>query len=130
MDLTTYLENKIIDHVFRNTALTSPAAVYLALWNGDPGEAGTGGTEVTTTVRTAGRLEIEFDAPSSGVTQNTNEESFGASEGATTITHIAIMDAQSGGNMLINGALTGGSQSVAAGNEVKVNVGECDITFD
>ena len=130
MDMTTYLENALVNHVVRNTAYTSPAAVYLALWNGDPGDAGSGGTEVTTTIRAAGRLAVAFDAPSSGVTQNTAEEDFGSADAGATVSYVAIMDAQSGGNMLFNGAITGGAQTISAGNGVSVAVGNLTITLD
>ena len=90
----------------------------------------TGGTEVTTTIRAAGRLAVAFDAPSGGVTQNTAELDFGDAAGAATVSYVAIMDAASGGNMLARSAITGGSQSVAAGNGVKVNATELTITLD
>ena len=31
MSLSNYLENKILDHVFRNTSYTSPTTVYVSL---------------------------------------------------------------------------------------------------
>lgn len=44
--LSNYLENKLIDHVLRNTAYTPPATVYLALYTTDPTDADSG-TEVS-----------------------------------------------------------------------------------
>lgn len=35
-----YLENKVLDHVFGNTALVSPTTVYLALFTANPTDAG------------------------------------------------------------------------------------------
>lgn len=47
MAMTDYLESAIGNHVLRNTALTSPVTVYLALWIGDPTDTEAGGAEVT-----------------------------------------------------------------------------------
>jgi len=41
-----YLENKVLDHVLRNTSYTPPATVYLGLFTANPTDAG-GGTEVS-----------------------------------------------------------------------------------
>lgn len=41
-----YLENKVLDHVYRNVAYTAPTGTYLALYTVAPTDAG-GGTEVT-----------------------------------------------------------------------------------
>jgi len=96
-EFSDYAENAIINHLFRNTTLTSPTTVYLALFTAFT----EGGTQTEVTGGGYARTAIEFDAPSGGVTQNTNLESFTAS-GANfgTVTHIAIMDASSGGNVL------------------------------
>ena len=123
-----YLEAAILNHVFRNTALTSPAAVYLALFNGDPTDAGTGGTEVTTTIRAAGRLAITFGAPSGGVIANTAEVDFGTADAGATVSHIGIYDAASAGNLLTHAAITGGSQTVNTGNPVSVAIGDLTVT--
>lgn len=129
-DMTSYMENALINATLRNTSYTTPTTVYVALWNGDPGEAGSGGTEVTTTIRVAGRVAVTFDVPVDGVTANTALVDFGDAAGAATISHFAIMDAASAGNMLFKTAITGGSQSVSAGNGVSFAAGEIDVTFD
>src|SRR5262245_10711430 len=41
-----YLENLVIDHLFRTRTWTKPAALYVALFTAAPTDAG-GGTEVT-----------------------------------------------------------------------------------
>lgn len=65
-DASNYLEDAIIDHVFRNTALTSPTTVYVALFTAvSDAEAGTG-TEVSGGAYA--RQAVTFAAPSNGVT--------------------------------------------------------------
>ena len=41
-----YLENKLIDHLFRAGTFAKPTALWVALFTGAPGDAG-GGTEVS-----------------------------------------------------------------------------------
>lgn len=97
-DHTTYLKNKILDHVYRNVSYTPPAAVYMGLFTAAPSDAG-GGTEVSG--GGYARQAITFGAASSGVIANTAAIDFSAS-GANfgTITHIGIFDASTAGNLL------------------------------
>ena len=44
--LSDYLENKLIDHVFRGTAYTAPGTVYVALFTSACSDSA-GGTEVS-----------------------------------------------------------------------------------
>ena len=124
-----YLEAAVLNHVFRNTALTSPTTVYVGLWNGDPTDTGLGGTEVTTTIDATGRKAATFGAPSGGVIASTADVDFGAADAGATITHFAIMDAASAGNMLAHGALVGGSQTISTGNDVKFATGNLTVTL-
>ena len=95
---TTYLEDAIVNHVLRNTALTSPTNVYLALFSVAPSEAG-GGTELTG--NGYARQAITFGAPADGVVTNSGAVTFTASGGAwSAVAGIAICDAVSAGNQL------------------------------
>jgi len=124
-----YLENAVLNHVFRNTALSSPAAVYVGLFNGDPTDAGTGGTEVTTTIDATGRKEATFGAPSDGVITTSADVDFGDADGDATVSHFGIFDAADSGNLLAHGSITGGSQSISTGNAVKFSAGNLTITL-
>lgn len=95
---TDYLENALLNHVYRNIAMTSPLTVYLGIFTVTPSDAG-GGTEVTG--GGYARQAVTFGAPSGGAISNTAEVAFTAS-GANfgTIVAGAIFDAASGGNML------------------------------
>lgn len=99
-ELTDYLEDALVNHVFRNSAYTSPTTVYLALFTAAPSDAG-GGTEVAGGTGYA-RQAITFGAPSGGASTNSNPMTFTASGGNWgTITHAAIFDALTVGNMLM-----------------------------
>lgn len=113
-DASKYLGNRVLRWLAGNAMPTAPVALYLALFNGDPRASG---TEVTTTVTSSGRPTITLSAPAANDTDNTMSNSaavsFGASEGDTTITHVAIFDAASGGKRLVSKALAASSPVVA-----------------
>ena len=103
---------------------TPPTALYVALYNGDPTDAGTGGTEVTTSVRAAGRVAATYSAPSGKSMTNSAAVSFGNSASAVaSVTHFAVFDAATGGNMLGSNALQSGAGAVAAGSLVSYAAG-------
>lgn len=108
--LSDYLENAILNHILRNTAMAAPGAnVYLALSTAATTDAGSV-TEPSGNgyARKACPTASTFGAPSGGVVSNTAEVAFAAAAGGNwgTITHVAVMDASSGGNMLWHGPLT------------------------
>lgn len=127
-DFSDYLENAVINHFFRGTS-QSTTTPYVALFSVMPNEAGTGGTEVTTTIRAGGRLAAGFAAPSggSGAVANSADVDFGASGGAVTVVGFALYDAASAGNMLAYKAFAG-SQAVAVGANVKFATGALTLT--
>lgn len=99
------LESKIVDHFLRNTAQTSPTTVYLALFESDPTDAGSG-TECSFT--NYARQTATWSAVSAGQTSNTAEITFPAQgdAGTVTVTHVGVFDALTLGNLMIHGALT------------------------
>lgn len=117
--MTDYLENKLADHLFRTTTFTQPTTIAIALYTAAPGETG-GGTEVT-----GGSYARVSNNPANANWNGTHGNTTGASSGTGgqvsnagaltfpapsanwgSVTHFAILDATSGGNMLIYGALT------------------------
>lgn len=112
---STYLGNAVLNWVKGSAMPTAPSAVYVGLFNGDPTDAGSGGTEVTTTIRPAGRVAATFGAVASKSMSNNATVNFGAASGAATVTHFGVFDAASAGNMLGSNAITGsGSVSIGA----------------
>jgi hypothetical protein len=101
-DMTNYLENAFLNHMLRNVALSSPVTVYLALFNTPTTDAG-GGTEVSGV--SYARQSVTFGAPSDGITTNSVKITFPAAGagGWGIVTHGAIFDAVSSGNMLYHG---------------------------
>jgi hypothetical protein len=97
-EFTDYLENKLLDHTFRNTTYTPAATVYLALFTTNCSDS-TRGTEVST--GGYARLSVAFNAASGGSVGNTSVRSFTAS-GANygTVICTGIEDALTTGNEL------------------------------
>jgi len=123
--MTDFLETELLDHVFRNAAYTSPTTVYCSLHTTATTDAG-GGTEVTG--GSYARKAVTFGAPSASVISNSTDIDFGtATANWGTITHTAIQDAVSAGNMLVHGAMVA-SKTVNNGDGFKFPTGNFDIT--
>jgi len=126
-EFTDYLENKIIDHMLRNQAYTPPSTVYVALFTSATDDTG-GGTEVSG--GSYARQAVTLSAASGGASSNTADITFPqATTDWGTITHIALMDAETGGNMLMHSPLDA-SKTVNNGDTFKINAGDLDVTVD
>jgi hypothetical protein len=126
---SNYLENKILDHVFKTASFSVPTNIYVALSTADPGESG-GGIAEPSGNGYARTICNSWDAASGGATQNTNAVTFPTATGSWgTISHFALFDAATGGNMLAYGALTV-SKTVTTGDTPKFNAGDIDVTLD
>lgn len=131
--MSDYLENALLSHILKNTPLTSPATVYLALFTSDPTDANTG-AEVPGLVggnpSAYARVAITFGTVANGTVENSADITFAvATQNWGTITHIGIMDASTAGNLLFHGALTS-SKTVATGDQFKIAVGDLDVTLN
>lgn len=132
---SNYLENKVLDHVLRNTAYTQPGALYVALFNNTSGnaatnlEAGTLTDEVSTSATAYGRKTATFGAASSGSATTSGDITFDVATASWgTVTHAAVMDASTAGNVLFYGALTV-SKTVTTGDTFKISSGQLTITL-
>lgn len=126
MSFSNYAETAICNWLRNNAAMPAQAQPYCALFSDDPGEAGAG-TEVTATIRPAGRVAITFGAPADGVMANSAEVDFGAADAGATVTHFAIFDAASDGNMLMYAELDT-PRTIVAADPVKFPVGALGVS--
>ncbi len=130
--LSDSAEKLVLDYLMTAGSVTRPTAWYVALYTSAPNDASTGssgGTEVSGNGYS--RQSVTFAAASSpgGTTTSTNAQSFTASGGNFgTVTHMAIADASSGGNLLWHGALTT-SRVVSDGDTITFSVGNIDLTL-
>lgn len=126
---SNYLENKVLDHVLSGTAYTAPTTLYVALFTADGGlESGTLTNELSGSGYT--RQEVTFGASASGTSAN---NAFVTWDPATaswgTVTHLAVMDAASVGQVLYHGALTT-SKTVGIGDTFQITTGELTVSLD
>ena len=127
--MSDYLEDKLIDHVFRNTTFTVPGVIHLALFSTDPLDDASGTELEDGTSPAYTRITITMGVPSNGVSVNTNELLFSAATGDwVTVTHVAIFDEATGGNMLMHKILTT-PVSVLNTNNFRVPIGDLELTF-
>lgn len=120
---STYLSDAILNWVKSTAFPSDPAAIYCALFDGDPLDDVSGGTEVTTTVRAAGRVAITFGAVTGKTIANSADVDFGPSDGACDVDHVAIFDASSAGNMLFSFPIVT-PKSIAVSTPVKFPTGD------
>lgn len=125
-EMSNYLETALVNATLRNTAYTSPAAVYAALFTTDPTDAGSG-TEATG--GSYARTAITFGSPSNGVTTNSADVTFPTCTVAWgTITHMGIFDASTSGNLLYHTPLDT-SKLIETGDIFKIASGSLTVTL-
>lgn len=120
--LSDYLENKLIDHVFRGQPYTAPATVYVELYTSACSDSARG-TEVSGGSYARGSLAASLvnwagtqaaasttaSTGTSGTTSNNAVITFATpSAGWGTVTHVGLSDASTAGNMLVCTALSVG----------------------
>lgn len=127
MALSDYLENKLLDHALGTSSFTMPVTVYVACFEDDPQDDASG-TEITNLGYT--REAITFDAAVGGSASNDAIITFGpAGENWSLVTHIALFDASTSGNMLFYGPLSI-AQQVNTGGSLAFQIGELTCTLD
>jgi len=132
--MSDYLENQLVDHLFRTGTFGKPAAIYVALFTAAPSDSG-GGTEVTGGSYARAQvtqLDANWNAPTAGdgLTDNVGDITFPTpTANWGTIVALGIFDAVTAGNLLIHGSL-GTSKTVNNGDPApKFSAGALDITF-
>lgn len=104
---STYFRDQILSWIRGTTFAAAPANLFLAFYSSDPGRAGTGGSDVTTSVVAAGRVSIASSAWAA-ITANGNARqisntaaiSLGNAASSISVTHIGLWTASSGGNFI------------------------------
>ncbi len=119
-----YLENALINHLFRNVVLTAPTTCAVALFTTTPSDAASSGAELHTSGGYT-RLSASFGPALTGSTANINALTFGpATTNWGSIVAFAVFDniTSGSGNMLIWNTMSavtvnsGDSASFASGS--------------
>lgn len=130
---SNYLENKVLDHVLTATSYTAPSTRYLGLFTNTSGSAATNLEAGTLTDEVSGgsyaRKAVTFAAAVSGTSASNATVTFDtATANWGTVTHIAVMDALTGGNVLFWGAVTT-PKTIEAGDTFQVSSGNLTISL-
>ena len=134
---TNYLERRILDFIFKNNALSfsSPGdSIYVGLATAVSAAETGSVTEANFTsyarqqVPAAKWTTIGADSTDTQTATNNDSIEFPASGGGgtDTITHVFVVDASSGGNILFVGALDT-NKDVATGDIFRINAGNLTI---
>lgn len=121
---SAYIQDKILESIFKNVAFTPPASLYVALYTTNP-NADNSGTEVTG--GSYARKVVTFAASSSGSIPSNAALAF-TSLPTAVITHYGVLDAATAGNLITYGALPS-PISANSGDEVTVASGSITFTF-
>lgn len=145
-NMSDYLENKVVDSLFRAVAFTPPTTLYIALCTATPTDSSTGTTitevsggnyarqsitsNTTNWAATDGAtLTTNPSGGTSGTTSNNAAINWTAVTWAATITALAICDAATNGNVLFWGALTA-SKVVSSGDTVTIAISQLTAQID
>lgn len=126
MSFTNELETRILEWAFTAGSPTRPTAWYVGLFTAAPGEAG-GGTEVSG--GSYAREAATFTVSGNTATNNAAIEFATATADWGNVTHVAIFDAVSAGNMLAYSALTA-AKNITTGDVLRFPLNDIDITLD
>lgn len=120
--ISEYLANRLFDHVLRGVTYQPPAAIFMALFLGNPVQ---GGSEVS-----GGgyqRVTVTFSPAANRRISNSSDVEFPeATADWGTITHFALFDAATAGNMLYYGVVTPNVQ-VVTGMQIMFKAGKLTI---
>ena len=126
MSLTNAFETSTLKYLLTTDSVTRPTAWYVGLFTSDPTDTGAAGTEVSGNgyTRKVAAFTVTGDTAS-----NSASIEFPAASGGNwgTIGWIGIMDASSGGNMIIHSALTT-AKAINDGDVFRIPTGDLDVT--
>jgi len=125
-----YWENKILDHIFGKGSY-APPTIYVGLSIADPTDSGSGLSEPSgngyARVQTSAS---DWNAAANGSLNNAGNITFAQATGDWgAITHFALFDAATAGNMLAHGALNQ-SKSINESDTARFEAGDLNISLD
>ena len=140
--MSDYLENKMVDQLFRGQTAPTTSTLYVALLTAAPSDSG-GGTEVSGGAYA--RVAVTSSLANWSGTQSTGSTTASSGTGGQTsnniaitfptptatwgtVTHFGIYDASTGGNLLFYGALTI-SKTINQADTVTFPAASLSVTF-
>ena len=126
MSFSNHAENLVLDWLLTNGTATRPTAWYVGLFTSDPTDANTG-TEVSG--GSYARTAVTFSVTGNAATNTSGVEFPAATASWGTVSHIAIYDASTSGNMLFHTALDI-AKAITDGDVFRIPTGDLDFTLD
>jgi hypothetical protein len=128
MSLTNSFETSVLTWLLTASSPSParPTEWHLGLFTAAPGESG-GGTEVSGSGYT--RKAVTFTVSGNNASNSGSVEFAAATGSWGTITHAAIFDAATSGNMIAYAALTA-SKTIDTGDVLRIPTGDLDVTLD
>lgn len=125
-----FYEGAVLDHIFGLSAALAQPTVYLAVSTADPTEDGSGLTEpVGNGYARVATAPADWQR-TANVVSNATQIALPEATGAWgTITHFALMDAATGGNMLLYATMTE-AKAIAANETLRFPAGNIDVALD
>jgi hypothetical protein len=129
---SNYMELELLDHVFKVGAYTAATNLYVALLKSTPDDADTGSTlpgEVSGGAYARKGCNT-WAAAASGATSNSIAIEFvQATADWGVVTHFAVVDHSSTGNVIGWGALTV-TKNIQSGDQARFATNDLDVTLD
>lgn len=133
-----YTETNILETTLRGMAYPVPSGTYIALFTADPTDANATAGEITALQQPnyarvdaalGAAISTGWTASNDGVSSNAKILTFPANNGpaAIQVTHMAIYDAQTGGNMLYHAPLVT-PKTVEVGDVISFSIGTIVVT--
>lgn len=128
MSLTNSFETSVLTWLLTASSPSParPTAWYLALFTAAPGETG-GGTELSGSGYA--RQAVTFTVSGNTASNNAAIEFPTASGSWGTITHAAVFDASTSGNMIAYASLTA-SKTIDTGDVLRLPANDLDVTLE
>lgn len=133
--LSDTYENGVLDHILGTASLTSPTTVYVGLFKSTVDAATTtANLEANTqTDEVSGgsyaRVAATFSSAASGSTSNSGNVTFTAATADWgEISHVAVLDASTGGEVIVHGVLDT-AKTILSGDTFQISTGNLTITL-
>jgi len=126
LSFSNHAENLVLDWLLTDGTATRPTAWYVGLFTSDPTDAGSG-TEVSG--GSYARTAVTFSVTGNAATNTAGVEFPAATASWGTVSHIAVYDASTGGNMLFHTALDT-AKVITDGDVFRIPTGDLDFTLD
>lgn len=125
-----YWENEILDHLF-GKGVYNPPTIYVGLSTADPLDNGSGLAEpIGNNYSRVATIGDDWNAAAGGALDNANDIIFPEASGDWgTLTHFAIFDVESEGNMLAHGSISP-TKVISNGETFKFAAGDLDVILN